>query len=201
MWFQNSCRPIIEYILFFHDVTFLLILVIALAVFLFFELIFFPIDPHRFLIDNQAIEFIWTLTPCIVLLILAIPSLQLLYLTDEASGVEQSFKAIGHQWYWSYEYGQEVLGDIYITESVYRLLDVDNRLKTEIIVPMSCYVTRTDVIHCWTIPVLGVKVDGVPGRLNQIFFSINRPGVFYGQCSEICGSNHRFIPICLERVV
>ena len=83
----------------------------------------------------------------------------------------------------------------------YRLLDVDNRLKANIAVPISVYVSRTDVLHCWTIPVLGAKVDAVPGRLNQIFFALNRPGVFFGQCSEICGSNHSFMPISLERIV
>ena len=201
MWFQNANRPIIEYLLFFHDVTFLLILIIALAVFLIFELISLPIHLHRFLIDNQEIEFIWTLTPCVVLLILAIPSLQLLYLTDESHGVIQSFKAIGHQWYWSYEWGQEIIFDAYISSVAYRLLDVDNRLKANIAVPISVYVSRTDVLHCWTIPVLGAKVDAVPGRLNQIFFALNRPGVFFGQCSEICGSNHSFMPISLERIV
>ena len=201
MWFQNANSPIIEYLLFFHDVTFLLILIIAIAVFFFFELIFVPIDPHRFLIDNQEIEFIWTLTPCVVLLMLAIPRLQLLYLTDEAHGVLKSFKAIGHQWYWSYEWGQELIFDAYMTRVAYRLLDVDNRIKAEIAVPMRVYVSSTDVLHCWTIPVLGVKIDAVPGRLNQIFFSLNRPGIFFGQCSEICGSNHRFMPISLERVV
>lgn len=201
MWFQNANSPIMEYLLFFHDVTFLLITIIALGIFFFIKEIFLPFRSHRLLIDNQEIEFIWTLTPCLVLFILTIPSLQLLYITDESNGVIASFKAIGHQWYWRYEWGEELNFDSYISSVLYRLLDVDNRISAKMGIPTRVFVSSTDVLHCWTVPVLGVKVDAVPGRLNQIFFSLNRPGLFFGQCSEICGSNHSFIPISIERIV
>lgn len=119
-----------------------------------------------------------------------------------------SIKAIGHQWYWSYEYTdyKNLDYDSYIiplNESKpfnFRLLDVDNRITVPFITQIRLIVTSADVIHSWAIPSLGIKIDGTPGRLNQISFRINRAGLFYGQCSEICGANHRFIPIVIERI-
>ena len=142
------------------------------------------------------------------LLFLAFPSLRLLYLMDEVSQPSVTVKTIGHQWYWRYEY-RDFLNlefDSYIIptndldEGQFRLLEVDNRVVLPIGAEIRILVTSADVIHAWTIPSLGVKVDAIPGRLNQIGFISNRPGVFYGQCSEICGSNHRFIPIRVEFV-
>lgn len=163
---------------------------------------------HRYLLEAQYIETIWTILPAIILLFLAIPSLRLLYLTDEVRNPALTLKAIGHQWYWSYEYTDfaDVEFDSYIVQTSdlqpgnYRLLEVDNRVALPIITDIRVLVTAADVIHAWTVPALGVKVDAVPGRLNQLSVSINIPGIYYGQCSEICGANHSFIPICVEAI-
>ena len=153
-------------------------------------------------------EFIWTFFPVLILIRIAFPSLRVLYLLDESAYPDLSLKAVGHQWYWSYEYdGFEWLRfDSYILPTPelklgrFRLLEVDNR----VVIPMDCcirvLITAADVLHSWTIPSLGVKADAVPGRLNQVRFTLGIPGLFFGQCSEICGANHRFMPIVVERV-
>jgi len=158
--------------------------------------------------EAQEIETIWTILPAIILLFLALPSLRLLYLTDELRQPGITLKAIGHQWYWRYEYSDfiDVEIDSYIvpvsdlSPGEFRLLEVDNRVVLPIHLEIRVLVTAADVIHSWTVPSLGVKVDAIPGRLNQLGFTIRQPGVFYGQCSEICGANHSFIPIAIESV-
>nr|AAT97384.1 cytochrome c oxidase subunit II [Paratanytarsus grimmii] len=201
---QDSNSPIMEQLNFFHDHSLLiLILVTTLVAYLMFMLFFNKLN-NRFLLHGQTIEVVWTILPAIVLLFIAFPSLRILYLLDEINNPTISLKTIGHQWYWSYEYSDfsNVEFDSYmITENKkdsFRLLDVDNR----IILPMNnqirIFVTATDVLHSWTIPSLGVKIDANPGRLNQTNFFINRPGLFFGQCSEICGANHSFMPIVIE---
>lgn len=163
---------------------------------------------NRSLLENQTIEVIWTVLPAIVLLFIALPSLRLLYLIDEICRPQITIKVVGHQWYWSYEYSdfKGVDFDSYIVPAVdlqdnaFRILEVDNRVAIPYLTQTRILVTAADVIHSWTIPTLGVKADAVPGRLNQLRFIRNRPGVFYGQCSEICGANHRFIPIVLELI-
>lgn len=135
---------------------------------------------------------------------LAIPSLKILYLTDEINHPILSIKVLGHQWYWRYEYNdfKNLEFDSFIIKfenNEFRLLDVDNRLILPIKNQIRLLVNSLDVIHSFAIPRLGLKVDAVPGRINQISICINRPGLYYGQCSEICGVNHRFIPIVIER--
>jgi cytochrome c oxidase subunit 2 len=202
MWFQNAASPLIEYLIFFHDTTILLITIIGLGSLWFLSYTFFNKPSHRFLTDNQGIEFWWTLIPIIVLLSLAIPSLRLLYITDESGGCNLTLKVIGHQWYWSYELSdfRNIEFDSYIIRRFYRLLDVDHRVILPIDTPIRVLISAADVLHCWTVPVFGVKADAVPGRLNQVNIFIKRCGLFFGQCSEICGSNHSFIPIAIERV-
>jgi cytochrome c oxidase subunit 2 len=142
-----------------------------------------------------------------VLLFIAFPSLRILYLLDEINNPSISIKTIGHQWYWSYEYSDfnRIEFDSYIIPrneikiDGFRLLDVDNRVVLPINNQIRVLVTATDVLHSWTVPSLGVKIDANPGRLNQTNFYINRPGLYFGQCSEICGANHRFMPIVIER--
>jgi len=133
---------------------------------------------------------------------IALPSLRLLYILDEAGRPCLTLKTIGHQWYWSYEYTdfREIEFDAYITQSPYRLLDCDHRLLFPTHTPLRVLVTAADVLHSWTIPVMGIKADAVPGRLNQLTFYADRSGVYFGQCREICGSNHRFIPIRVESI-
>jgi len=143
------------------------------------------------------------------LVFIAIPSLRLLCLIDEIHNPVVTLKTVGHQWYWSYEYSDfiKLEFDSYIVQqedqqiNTFRLLDTDNRLVLPINSPVRIIVTAADVLHSWAVlPRIGVKADATPGRLNQTSFSINRPGLLYGQCSEICEANHRFIPIVIERV-
>lgn len=161
---------------------------------------------NRSLLENQTIEIIWTVLPAMILLFIAFPSLRLLYLLDEVRLPRVTVKIIGHQWYWRYRYSdfKDLEFDSYITpleelkRDRFRVLEVDNRPKIPLLVQVRVLVSASDVIHSWTVPSLGVKADAVPGRLNQIRFLARRTGVQYGQCSEICGANHRFIPIVLE---
>lgn len=142
------------------------------------------------------------------MIFIALPSLRLIYILDEINNPAITVKIIGHQWYWSYEYSdfKNLEFDSYIIPTTeinnfnFRLLDVDNRIITPFKTQVRILVSSTDVIHSWTIPSLGVKIDASPGRLNQSTFYINRSGLFYGQCSEICGANHRFIPIVIESI-
>lgn len=146
--------------------------------------------------------------PAITLVFIALPSLRLLYLLDEVGSPGLTLKTVGHQWYWSYEYSdfRDLEFDSYMVPTTdlplngFRLLDVDNRVVLPFTTQVRLLVRAADVIHSWTIPTLGVKVDGVPGRLNQTSFLMSRPGLFYGQCSEICGANHSFMPIVVESV-
>nr|YP_009753979.1 cytochrome c oxidase subunit II [Oeneis urda]QIT06519.1 cytochrome c oxidase subunit II [Oeneis urda] len=204
--FQNSTSPLMEQIIFFHDHTLIILIIITILVSYLMLSLFFNKYINRFLMESQMIELIWTILPAITLIFIALPSLRLLYLLDELNNPLITLKSIGHQWYWSYEYSDfnNIEFDSYMTQfdnnNNFRLLDVDNR----IILPMNnqirILITAADVIHSWTIPSLGVKVDANPGRLNQTSFFINRPGIFFGQCSEICGANHSFMPIVIESV-
>nr|YP_011017100.1 cytochrome c oxidase subunit II [Teliphasa nubilosa]WQB62458.1 cytochrome c oxidase subunit II [Teliphasa nubilosa] len=206
--FQNSASPLMEQIIFFHDHTLIILLMITILVGYLMINLFFNKFTNRFLLEGQMIELIWTILPAITLIFIALPSLRLLYLLDELNNPLITLKSIGHQWYWSYEYSdfKNIEFDSYMipmNEMVpnnFRLLDVDNRIVLPMNNQIRIMVTATDVIHSWTIPSLGVKVDANPGRLNQTNFFINRPGIFYGQCSEICGANHSFMPIVIESI-
>ena len=205
---QDAVSPIILQLITFHDHT-LIILTLVISV-VRYAILILCINSltNRYLLEAQHIETVWTILPAIILLFLAIPSLRLLYLTDEVSNPNLTLKAIGHQWYWRYEYSdfKDVDIDSYLIHEEnliigqYRLLEVDNRVILPILIDIRVIVTAADVLHAWTVPALGIKVDAVPGRLNQLLISINIPGVYYGQCSEICGANHSFIPICIESV-
>lgn len=161
----------------------------------------------RFLIHGRLLETIWTILPIFILFDIAIPSLKILYLIENINVYIYSIKTVGHQWYWSYEYiliKGTLIFDSYILSSIdinldrFRLLDVDNRIVIPVNCPCRNIITSLDVIHSWTVPRLGVKIDAIPGRLNQITLNGIRRGIFYGQCSEICGMNHSFIPIVVE---
>jgi cytochrome c oxidase subunit 2 len=205
---QDRNSPIIEQLNFFHDHALLILILVTSLVRYLIGILFFNKLNNRFLLHGQTIEVIWTILPAFVLLFIAFPSLRILYLLDEINNPSLSIKTIGHQWYWSYEYSdfKNIEFDSYIipTNEInidsFRLLDVDNRIILPTNNQIRILVTATDVLHSWTIPSLGVKIDATPGRLNQTNFFINRPGLFFGQCSEICGANHSFIPIVIERI-
>nr|YP_010360975.1 cytochrome c oxidase subunit II [Zeugodacus caudatus]UNQ86524.1 cytochrome c oxidase subunit II [Zeugodacus caudatus] len=205
---QDSASPLMEQLTFFHDHALMILVMITTLVGYLMFMLFFNTYTNRNLLHGQTIEMIWTILPAIVLLFIAFPSLRLLYLLDEINEPSVTLKAIGHQWYWSYEYSDfmNVEFDSYMIPTNelptdgFRLLDVDNRVILPMNSQIRILVTAADVIHSWTVPSLGVKVDGTPGRLNQTNFLMNRPGLFYGQCSEICGANHSFMPIVIESI-
>jgi len=205
---QDRVTPTITILLSFHD---LILTTMILILSIIFYILIFTISnklSNRIFKEAHKIEFIWTVIPAIILLLLAIPSLRLLYLIEESTPPIITIKAIGHQWYWNYEYrdlkyinfNSFILNENSLNTGIFRLLEVDNRIIIPIQTEIRLLVTASDVIHSWTIPSIGIKIDAIPGRLNQSFIYINRPGVFYGQCSEICGANHSFIPIVIESV-
>nr|QNH82869.1 cytochrome c oxidase subunit II [Euroleon nostras] len=205
---QNSASPLMEQLTFFHDHTLLILTMITILVGYLLATLFFNNFINRFLLEGQTIEIIWTILPAVTLIFIALPSLRLLYLLDEIGNPSITLKAIGHQWYWSYEYSDfmNVEFDSYMIPTTdlvnngFRLLDVDNRTMLPMNSQVRVLVTAADVLHSWTVPALGVKIDATPGRLNQTNFFINKPGLFFGQCSEICGANHSFMPIVLESI-
>lgn len=205
---QDRASPMIEQLTFFHDHALLILIIITTLVSYIIATIFFNPFINRFLLDGQTIEIIWTILPAVTLVFIALPSLRLLYLLDEVRDPALTLKTIGHQWYWSYEYSDfiNVEFDSYIipyheiNTDGFRLLDVDNRAVLPMNTQVRILVTAADVLHSWTVPALGVKVDATPGRLNQTSFLLRRPGLFFGQCSEICGANHSFMPIVIESV-
>nr|UJG45094.1 cytochrome c oxidase subunit 2 [Blepharipa sp.] len=205
---QDSSSPLMEQLIFFHDHTLLILLMITVLVGYLMFMLFFNKYVNRYLLHGQTIEIIWTILPAIILLFIAFPSLRLLYLLDEINEPTITLKTVGHQWYWTYEYSDftNIEFDSYMIPTNellinnFRLLDVDNRVILPMNSQIRILISAIDVIHSWTIPALGVKVDATPGRLNQTNFLINRPGLFYGQCSEICGANHSFMPIVIESI-
>nr|AML25759.1 cytochrome c oxidase subunit II [Scolytinae sp. BMNH 1274287] len=205
---QDSSSPLMEQLLFFHDHTLLILIIITILVGQMLTSMLFNKFINRFLLEGQLIEMIWTILPALILIVIALPSLRLLYILDENLNPVISIKTIGHQWYWSYEYSdyKNIEFDSYMlpsnemTPSSFRLLDVDNRLVIPFNTQVRILTTSTDVIHSWTIPSLGVKIDSVPGRLNQTNLFINRTSLLFGQCSEICGANHSFMPITIESI-
>nr|ARH55138.1 cytochrome c oxidase subunit 2 [Pheletes quercus] len=205
---QDSASPLMEQLIFFHDHTMMILVMITIIVSYIMLTLFFNKYINRYLLEGQTIELIWTIAPAVTLIFIALPSLRLLYLLDEIDYPILSVKSIGHQWYWSHELSdfKTIEFDSYMIPYTdnksqdLRLLDVDNRLPLPFKSQIRLMVTSTDVIHSWTIPSLGAKVDAAPGRLNQTTFFMNRPGIFFGQCSEICGTNHSFMPIVMESI-
>nr|YP_009117170.1 cytochrome c oxidase subunit II [Perna perna]AJC00159.1 cytochrome c oxidase subunit II [Perna perna] len=162
---------------------------------------------YRKFLHSNLLEWIWTCIPMIILVVLWFPSTRNLYKMNHAGFPEWSFKAIGHQWYWSYEFlssdkeGKVLSIDSYLApsvEGVYRLLEVDQRMVAPAETEIRLIVTSVDVIHSFALPSLMLKVDGIPGRMNHLVFTVDRACVLYGMCSEICGVNHSFMPIVVE---
>nr|UNQ84526.1 cytochrome c oxidase subunit II [Ophisternon infernale] len=205
---QDASSPVMEELLHFHDHTMMIAFMISSLVLYVILTTVTTKMTNKDLIDSQEIEIIWTIMPAIILVLIALPSLRVLYLMDELNSPHLTVKTIGHQWYWSYEYTDyENLGfDSYmiptqnLSPGQFRLLETDYRMVVPTESPIRMLVTADDVLHSWAIPAFGVKMDAVPGRLNQTTFIVSRPGVFYGQCSEICGANHSFMPITVEAI-
>nr|YP_025952.1 cytochrome c oxidase subunit II [Strigops habroptila]AAP47796.1 cytochrome c oxidase subunit II [Strigops habroptila]USH57933.1 cytochrome c oxidase subunit II [Strigops habroptila]USH57946.1 cytochrome c oxidase subunit II [Strigops habroptila]USH57959.1 cytochrome c oxidase subunit II [Strigops habroptila]USH57972.1 cytochrome c oxidase subunit II [Strigops habroptila] len=203
--FQDASSPIMEELVEFHDHALMVALAIcSLVLYLLTLMLMEKLSSNT--VDAQEVELIWTILPAIVLILLALPSLQILYMMDEIDEPDLTLKAIGHQWYWSYEYTdfKDLSFDSYMIPTTdlplghFRLLEADHRVVIPMESSIRIIITADDVLHSWTVPTLGVKTDAIPGRLNQTSFIATRPGIFYGQCSEICGANHSFMPIVVE---
>lgn len=210
--FQDPATPVMEGIINFHnDLMFVIILIIIFVLWLLIRCIYFFSNAKTInnIVHGTSIEIIWTITPALILLIIALPSFALLYSIDEIIDPVLTVKVIGHQWYWSYEYTDNMKNinfDSYmiptsdLEKGQLRLLEVDNRLVLPVNTHIRLIITSSDVLHSWAVPSLGIKLDACPGRLNQTTLYVKREGVFYGQCSEICGINHGFMPIVVEVV-
>nr|QHD19767.1 cytochrome c oxidase subunit II [Rodolia quadrimaculata] len=199
---------LLEQLSFFHDHSLLILnLITCLVAYMMIEM-FFNVNSNRLLIEAQMLELVWTFLPALMLIFIALPSLKLIYLIDEVRNPLITIKTLGHQWYWSYEYSDfnNIEFDSYMIPSSdlknfnFRLIETDNRIVLPYETQIRLLTSSTDVIHSWTIPSIGIKMDASPGRLNQSSFTLSRTGIFFGQCSEICGTNHSFMPICLESI-
>nr|YP_010406833.1 cytochrome c oxidase subunit II [Squatina tergocellatoides]URF19465.1 cytochrome c oxidase subunit 2 [Squatina tergocellatoides] len=206
--FQDAASPVMEELLYFHDHTLMIVFLISTLVLYTITAMVSTKLTNKYILDSQEIEIVWTILPAVILIMIALPSLRILYLMDEINEPHLTIKAMGHQWYWSYEYTdyEDLSFDSYMIQTPdlnpgqFRLLETDHRMVIPMQSPIRILVSAEDVLHSWTVPALGVKMDAVPGRLNQTAFITPRPGVYYGQCSEICGANHSFMPIVVEAV-
>ena len=211
--FQNPASDGMRDIVNFHN-NLLLPIIIAISVFVLFLMIYACIrfrasanpNPSK-TTHNVTVEILWTLIPCLILIVMAVPSFKILYSQDTIPKADVTIKAVGYQWYWGYEYPDEnIIFDSYMIETKDlkegqpRLLAVDN----EVIVPVNkvvkVLITANDVLHAWALPSFGVKRDAVPGRINETWFKADKEGTYYGQCSELCGIKHAFMPITVKVV-
>nr|ALF63191.1 cytochrome c oxidase subunit II [Dicrossus filamentosus] len=209
MGLQDAASPVMEELTLFHDHALMMSLMVcafvtSLSVTIFSMKFTATINPPT----ACALEAVWTFLPTSVLAFVALPSLRVLYIMEEVNDPHLTVKAIGHQWYWTYEYSDygDLSFDSYmiptqeLAPGQFRLLEADHRMIVPTESPVRVLVSAEDVLHSWAVPSLGVKMDAVPGRLNQTAFLASRAGVYYGQCSEICGANHSFMPIVVEAI-
>jgi cytochrome c oxidase subunit 2 len=222
MTFQDPATPVMSGIVELHHEVMALVtfVVVFVAVMLYGALVEYAEGARHneksvvdVVIHAPVLEVVWTVIPALILMALAVPSFVLLYAADEVVDPAITLKVVGHQWYWSYEYtdyttedGESLQFDSYmipsddLEEGQLRLLSVDNEVVLPIDTHIRVIVTAADVLHCWAVPSFGIKLDACPGRLNQVGLFIQRPGTFFGQCSEICGVNHGFMPIAVNAV-
>ena len=211
--FQDSASQGMTEIVSFHN-NILLPIIIAITVFVLFLMIYTCIrfresknpNPSK-TTHNVAVEVLWTLIPCLILIVMAVPSFKLLYKQDTIPKVDVTIKAVGYQWYWGYEYPDEnIIFESYmikedeLKEDQPRLLTVDNEVVVPVNKVVKVLITANDVLHAWALPSFGVKRDAVPGRINETWFKAEKVGTYYGQCSELCGIQHAFMPITVRVV-
>jgi cytochrome c oxidase subunit 2 len=213
MGLQAAYSPTMHWMTWFHNMLLVVITVISLFVLGLLVWVMLRYNekanptPSRFT-HNWTLEVIWTVIPIIILAVIFVPSMQLLYYSDKAPDAEMTVKAVGHQWYWSYEYPDHgdftfdsyMIPEDELKEGQRRLLAVDNRFVVPVDTTIRLLVTATDVLHAFAMPSLGLKLDAVPGRLHETWMRIEAEGIYYGQCSEICGVNHAYMPIAIEAV-
>ena len=211
--FQDSASQSMTEIVNFHN-NILLPIIIAISVFVLFLMIYTCIrfrasknpNPSK-TTHNVAVEVLWTLIPCLILIVMAVPSFKILYKQDTIPKVDVTIKAVGYQWYWGYEYPDEnIIFESYmikeedLKENQPRLLTVDNEVVVTVNKVVKVLITANDVLHAWALPSFGVKRDAVPGRINETWFKAEKVGTYYGQCSELCGIQHAFMPITVRVV-
>ena len=211
--FQDAASQSMREIVNFHD-NLLLPIIIAISVFVLFLMIYVSIrfrasrNPNpSTTTHNVTVEILWTLIPCLILIVLAVPSFKILYKQDTIPKADVTVKAIGYQWYWGYEYPDEnIIFDSYmietkdLKENQPRLLTVDHEVVVPVNKVVKVLITANDVLHAWALPSFGVKRDAVPGRINETWFKAEKVGTYYGQCSELCGIKHAFMPITVRVV-
>ena len=211
--FQNPASDSMRDIVSFHN-NLLLPIIIAISVFVLFLMLYAcvrfrasanPIPSKR--THNVTVEILWTLIPCLILIVMAVPSFKILYKQDTIPKADLTIKAVGYQWYWGYEYPDEnIIFDSYMIEEKDlradqpRLLAVDNEVVVPVNKVVKVLITANDVLHAWALPAFGVKRDAVPGRVNETWFKAEKEGTYYGQCSELCGIKHAFMPITVKVV-
>ena len=208
MGFQEPASQTMRDIVWFHDYM-LLPIIVAISVFVLFLMAYAMIrfrasrnpNPSK-RTHNVAVEIIWTLVPCLILIVMAVPSFKVLYSQDTIPKADVTIKAIGYQWYWGYEYPDEnIIFESYmieeedLKEGQPRLLAVDNVVVVPVNKVVKVLITANDVLHAWALPSFGVKRDAMPGRINETWFKAEKEGTYYGQCSELCGIKHAFMPI------
>ena len=211
--FQKAASQGMEDIVWFHDYM-LLPIITAITVFVLFLLLYtcvrFRASKNKVASTtshNTLVEVLWTLIPCLILIVMAVPSFKVLYSQDTIPKADVRIKAVGYQWYWGYEYPDEnIIFDSYMVdekdlkENQPRLLTVDNEIYVPVNKVIKVMITANDVLHAWALPSFGVKRDAIPGRINETWFKADRTGTFYGQCSELCGIKHAFMPITVNVV-
>ena len=212
--FQDPATDLMSDIISFHSYILMPIITgISILVLLLLLIVAFRFNSSRnptasTTTHNTLVEVLWTVIPVILLIVIAIPSFRLLYVSETIPKADLTIKAIGNQWYWSYEYPDygdivfdaNMLNDDELSDPKLRLLETDTQIVVPINKVVKLQITSNDVLHAWTIPAFGVKMDAVPGRLNETWFKANQEGVFYGQCSELCGPRHSFMPINVKVV-
>jgi cytochrome c oxidase subunit 2 len=213
VYFQDAVTPVMHQLVDFHDL--LLIIITAISAFVLLLLVYVMVRYNEKMnpvpsktTHNTIIEVIWTAVPVMILLFIAFPSIKLLYYMDSAIEGEMTVKVTGNQWYWTYaypdhdnfEFESRMIQEQDLKPGQIRLLEVDNRLVLPTNTKIKFIVTASDVLHSWAMPAFGVKRDAVPGRLNETWAQIDKEGVYYGQCSEICGKDHGFMPIAVQAV-
>jgi len=211
--FQNAASDSMRDIVSFHN-NLLLPIIIAISVFVLFLMLYACVrfrasanpNPSK-RTHNVTVEVLWTLIPCLILIVMAVPSFKILYKQDTIPKADLTIKAVGYQWYWGYEYPDEnIIFDSYMIEEKDlradqpRLLAVDNEVVVPVNKVVKVLITANDVLHAWALPAFGVKRDAVPGRINETWFKAEKIGTYYGQCSELCGIKHAFMPITVKVV-
>ena len=211
--FQNPASDGMRDIVNFHN-NLLLPIIIAISVFVLFLMLYACVrfrasanpNPSK-RTHNVTVEILWTLIPCLILIVMAVPSFKILYKQDTIPKADLTIKAVGYQWYWGYEYPDEnIIFDSYmieekdLTADQPRLLSVDNEVVVPVNKVVKVLITANDVLHAWALPAFGVKRDAVPGRINETWFKAEKEGTYYGQCSELCGIKHAFMPITVKVV-